>query len=205
MPVLYGTKVGMTRVYDGDTIVPVTVIECIPNEVVQVKTLKADGFDAVKVAVGGKKKNLSKPVAGEYKKAGVEARLFLREVPVASLGKEEVKAGAKITVSILDGTKLVNVTGQNKGRGFAGVMKRHNFSGHKATHGTMKHRAPGAIGCRMDPGRVFKGQRMAGRWGNEQVTIENLKIVSVDAEKNLVVLKGAIPGPNGGLIAITQN
>jgi large subunit ribosomal protein L3 len=205
MPVLYGTKVGMTRVYDGDTIVPVTVIECIPNEVVQVKTVKADGFDAVKVAVGGKKKNLSKPVAGEYKKAGVEARLFLREVPVASLGKEEAKAGAKITVSILDGAKLVNVTGQNKGRGFAGVMKRHNFSGHKATHGTMGHRVPGAIGCRMDPGRTFKGQRMAGHWGNEQVTIKNLKIVSVDAEKNLVVLKGAIPGPNGGLIAITQN
>jgi large subunit ribosomal protein L3 len=205
MPVLYGTKVGMTRVYDGDTIVPVTVIECLPNEVVQVKTKDNDGVTSLKVAVGGGKKNLSKAVQGEFKKANVAARAFLRDVPVASLGKEEAKPGAKITVEVLDGKKLVHVTGKNKGRGFAGVMKRHNFGGHKATHGTMGHRVPGAIGCRMDPGRTFKGQRMAGHWGDEQVTVKNLKIVSIDAEKNLVVLKGAIPGPNGGLIAITQN
>ena len=131
-------------------------------------------------------------------------RAFLREVPVDSF-KGEAKAGAQIKVDIFELGKLVDVTGHNKGRGYAGVMKRHNFSGHKATHCTMQHRAPGAIGCRMDPGRVFKGQRMAGRWGNEQVTIKNLKIVSIDTEKNLVVLRGAIPGPNGGLIAITQN
>lgn len=204
MPVLYGTKVGMTRVYDGDVIVPVTVIECLPNDIVQVKSEAHDGNNAIKVAVGAKRKNATKPIAGEYKKAGVEVRAFLREVPVASF-KGEAKAGAQIKVDVLEAGKLVDVTGHNKGRGFAGVMKRHNFSGHKATHGTMKHRAPGAIGCRMDPGRVFKGQRMAGRWGNEQVTIKNLKIVSIDTEKNLVVLRGAIPGPNGGLIAITQN
>lgn len=201
MPVLYGTKVGMTRVYDGETIVPVTVVECLPNDIVQVKTKTADGVDSLKVAVGARKKNLSKPLAGEFKKANVTARMFLREVPVAG----DAKAGAQLTVALLQSGKLVDVTGHNKGRGFAGVMKRHNFSGHKATHGTMGHRTPGAIGCRMDPGRTFKGQRMAGRWGNEQVTIKNLKIVSIDAEKNLVVLKGAIPGPNGGLIAITQN
>lgn len=201
MPVLYGTKVGMTRIYDGDVIVPVTVIECIPNEVVQVKTKDHDGVDSLKIAVGGAKRGWSKAVAGEFKKANVGARAFLREIPVQG----EAKAGAKITVGVLDGKKLVCVTGTNKGRGFAGVMKRHNFSGHKATHGTMGHRTPGAIGCRMDPGRTFKGQRMAGHWGVEQVTIKNLKIVSIDAEKNLVVLKGAIPGPNGGLIAITQN
>lgn len=204
MPVLYGTKVGMTRVYDGDVIVPVTVIECLPNDIVQVKSLVHDGSDALKVAVGVKRKNATKPLAGEYKKAGVEVRAFLREVPLDSF-KGEAKAGAQIKVDIFELGKLVDVTGHNKGRGYAGVMKRHNFSGHKATHGTMKHRAPGAIGCRMDPGRVFKGQRMAGRWGNEQVTIKNLKIVSIDTEKNLVVLRGAIPGPNGGLIAITQN
>jgi large subunit ribosomal protein L3 len=201
MPVLYGTKVGMTRIYDGDTIVPVTVIECLPNEVVQVKTKDNDGVTSLKVAVGRGKKNHSKAVQGEFKKANVVARAFLRDVPVVG----EAKPGAKITVEVLDGKKLVHVTGKNKGRGFAGVMKRHNFSGHKATHGTMGHRAPGAIGCRMDPGRTFKGQRMAGHWGDEQVTVKNLKIVSIDAEKNLVVLKGAIPGPNGGLIAITQN
>ena len=204
MPVLYGTKVGMTRIYDGDVIVPVTVIECLPNDIVQIKSETHDGVDSLKVAVGVKRKSVSKPIEGEYKKANVGARAFLREVPLSSF-KGEAKAGAQIKVDILEPGKLVDVTGHNKGRGYAGVMKRHNFSGHKATHGTMQHRAPGAIGCRMDPGRVFKGQRMAGRWGNEQVTIKNLKIVSIDTDKNLVVLRGAIPGPNGGLIAITQN
>jgi len=201
MAVLYGTKVGMTRVFDGDQVVPVTVIECTPNEVVQVKTKDHDGADALKVAVGARKKNTSKAIAGEFKKAGVELRSFLKEVPVQG----EAKAGAKLTVSLLDAAKLCNIIGWNKGRGFAGVMKRHNFSGHKATHGTMGHRTPGSVGCRMDPGKTFKGQRMAGRFGSEQTTIKNLKIVSIDAEKNLVVVKGAIPGPNGGLIAITQN
>jgi large subunit ribosomal protein L3 len=139
-------------------------------------------------------------VAGEYKKADVAPRRFLREIPAAA----DAKVGSKLTVGSFDGKKLVDVTGTNKGRGFAGAMKRWNFSGHKATHGTMGHRAPGAIGCRMDPGKVFKGQKMAGHWGNEQVTIKNLSIVSIDAENNLVVLKGAIPGPNGGLVAISQ-
>ncbi len=201
MAVLYGTKVGMTRVFDGDQVVPVTVIECTPNEVVQVKTKDNDGTDALKVAVGARKKNTSKAVAGEFKKAGVELRTHLVQVPVQG----EAKAGAQLTVSLLDVSKLCNIIGWNKGRGFAGVMKRHNFSGHKATHGTMGHRTPGSVGCRMDPGKTFKGQRMAGRFGSEQTTIKNLKIVSIDAEKNLVVVKGAIPGPNGGLIAITQN
>ncbi len=201
MPVLYGTKVGMTRVYEGETAVAVTVIECTPNEVIQIKTQANDGVDSLKVAVGRKQKNVSKPVAGEYKKAGVAVRQALREVPVAG----DAKPGAQLTVTLLDPKKLCDVTGHNKGRGFAGVMKRHNFSGHKATHGTMGHRLPGAIGCRMDPGKVFKGQRMAGHWGMEQVTIKNLRIVSIDAEKNLVVVKGAVPGPTGGLIAITQN
>jgi large subunit ribosomal protein L3 len=201
MPVLYGTKIGMTRVYHGEQAIAVTVIECTPNEVVQVKTQAKDGYEALKIAVGPVAKNLSKPVAGEFKKAGVAPRRFLRDVPVAG----EAKAGAKLTVSLLDPKKLVDVTGLNKGRGFAGVMKRHNFSGHKATHGTMGHRTPGSVGCRMDPGKTFKGQKMAGRWGNEQVTIKNLAIISVDAERNLVVVKGAVPGAKGALIAIEQN
>ena len=199
MPVLYGTKIGMTRVYDGENAVPVTVIEVIPNEVIEVKAA-AEKADVLRVAVGGVRKNVSKPLAGEYKKAGVAPRQFMREVPVAG----EAVVGAKLTVSLLDAKKLVDVVGHNKGRGFAGVMKRWNFKGHKATHGTMGHRTPGSVGCRMDPGKTFKGQKMAGHWGVEQVTVKNLKIVSIDTEHNLVVLKGAVPGPNGGLIAIAQ-
>jgi large subunit ribosomal protein L3 len=207
---LYGTKVGMTRIFDGDIAVPVTVILCQPNDVVEIK--KAAGKDgaaaALKVGVGPTKRTLSKALAGEYKKADVAPRRFLREVPVPTDAKGkpaiEVKAGAKLTVSILDTTKLCDVIGKNKGRGFAGVVKRHNFGGHNSSHGMMGERTPGSIGCRMDPARVFPGQRMAGHWGEEQVTIKNLKIVSIDQEQHLVVVRGAIPGPNGGLVSIRQ-
>jgi len=200
--ILYGTKVGMTRVFDGDVVVPVTVIQVMPNEVVEVKTLDKHGHDAFKVAVGPKRRKPSKSIAGEFKKADVSPRRFLREIPVPA--NVESKAGLKLTVDMFDTKKLVDVSGLIKGRGFAGVMKRHNFKGHKMTHGSMSHRGPGSIGCRMDPGRVFPGLRMAGHWGNEQVTIRNLKIVSVDATQHLLVIKGAIPGPNGGLVAIKQ-
>ena len=202
---LYGTKVGMTRVFDGNNAIAVTVVECLPNDVVEVKTVEKHGHSAVKVAVGDKRRKVTKPLAGEYKKADVAVRRFLREVPVpAGMKAEEVKLGAHSLVSLLDAKKMVSVTGQIKGRGFTGVMKRWNFKGHKMTHGTMGHRGPGSIGCRMDPGRVWKGKKMAGHYGDEQVTIKNLKIVSIDAESNLVVIMGAIPGPNGGLVAIQQ-
>jgi large subunit ribosomal protein L3 len=202
---IYGTKVGMTRVFDGNEAVAVTVIECQPNDIVELKTVEKHGHAALKVAVGEKRRKPTKALAGEFKKADVAPRLFLREVPVPSAMKpDEVKPGARLQVSLLDSKKLVSVTGIIKGRGFAGVMKRHNFKGHKMTHGTMGHRGPGSIGCRMDPGRVWKGKRMAGHYGDEQVTISNLKIVSIDAESHLVVVKGAIPGPNGGLVAIKQ-
>ena len=199
--ILYGTKVGMTRIFDGDFAVGVTVIQVLPNEIVEIKTADKHGHDALKVAVGPKRRKPSKPVAGEFKKADVAPRRFLREIPLIG---DESKLGVKLTVALLDQAKLVDVSGIIKGRGFAGVMKRHNFSGHKMTHGSMSHRGPGSIGCRMDPGRTFKGMRMAGHWGDEQVTIKNLKIVSIDAEQHLVVVKGAIPGPNGGLVAIKQ-
>ncbi|MBA3708314.1 MAG: 50S ribosomal protein L3 [Planctomycetes bacterium] len=202
--ILYGTKVGMTRVFDGDVVVPVTVIQVLPNEVVEVKTAGKHGHDAIKVAVGPKKRKPNKALAGEYKKADVAPRRFLREIPVDGSESDLKKAGAKRTVAMLDLAKLVDVSGLIKGRGFAGVVKRHNFGGHKMTHGAMGHRTPGSIGCRMDPGRVWKGKRMAGHWGNEQVTVKNLKIVSIDAEQHLVVLRGAVPGPTGGLIAIKQ-
>ena len=200
--ILYGTKVGMTRVFDGDVVVPVTVIQVMPNEVVEVKTLDKHGHDALKVAVGPKRRKPSKSIAGEFKKADVSPRRFLREIPVPA--NVESKAGVKLTVELLDTKKLVDVIGLIKGRGFTGVMKRHNFKGHKMTHGSMSHRGPGSIGCRMDPGRVFKNKRMAGHYGDEQVTVKNLKIVTIDAESHLVVIKGAIPGPNGGLVAIKQ-
>lgn len=198
---IYGTKIGMTRVFDGDTAVAVTVIELQPNEVVEVKTAEKHGYAALKVAVGPRQRKPSKAEAGVFKKADVAPRRFLREIPAV----DGAEPGAKVGIEILDAGKLVDVCGDIKGRGFAGVMKRHNFSGHKATHGTCKHRGPGSIGCRMDPGKVFKNKRMAGHWGDEQVTVRNLKIVSVDKDKNLVVLRGAIPGPNGGLVAIKQS
>jgi large subunit ribosomal protein L3 len=199
---LYGTKVGMTRVYDGEIAVPVTVIQCLPNEVVEVKSKDKHGFDALKVAVGKRRRKASKPVAGEFKKADVAIRQALREVPVAK--GVEAKAGAKLTVGLLDAKKLCDVVGNSKGRGFTGVMKRWNFAGQVASHGHMGERRPGSIGARMDPARVAPGRTMAGRYGNEQVTVRNLKIVSIDAENHLVVLKGAIPGPNGALVEIKQ-
>lgn len=197
---LYGTKVGMTRIFDGENAVPVTVIECQPNEVVEVKTADKHGYAALKVAVGPKRRKPSKAIAGEFAKAKIAARRFLREIP--AVGGAEL--GGQVTVTALEAGKLVSVTGMIKGRGFTGVMKRWNFKGHKMTHGTMGHRGPGSIGCRMDPGRVFKNKKMAGHWGDEQVTISNLKIVSIDPDSHLVVVKGAIPGPNGGLVAIKQ-
>jgi large subunit ribosomal protein L3 len=201
--ILYGTKVGMTRVFDGDLVVPVTVIQVLPNEVVEVKTAEKHGHAALKVACGQKRRKPSKPVAGEFKKADVAPRRFLREVPVVA-DAGETKPGLKLTVAVFDKAKLVDVSGIIKGRGFTGVMKRHNFGGHKMTHGSMQHRGPGSIGCRMDPGRTFPGLRMAGHWGDEQVTVKNLKIVSIDADQHLLVVKGAIPGPNGGLVAVKQ-
>lgn len=203
MPVaLYGTKVGMTRVYDGEIAVPVTVIQCLPNEVIEVKSKDKHGFDGLKVAVGKLRRKASKPIAGEFKKADVAMRQSMREVPVAA--GVEAKAGAKLTVALLDGKKLCDVVGNTKGRGFTGVMKRWNFSGQSASHGHMGERRPGSIGARMDPARVALGRTMAGRYGNERVTVKNLKIVSIDAEHHLVLVKGAVPGPNGALVEIKQ-
>lgn len=201
MPAIYGTKVGMTRVYDGDVATPVTVIRVIPNEVVEVKTVEKHGYEALKVACGQRRKKAKgKPLAGEFSKVDAAPRQFLREIPLVP-GSE---TGAKIGVDQLSPDALVDVTAVSKGKGFAGVMKRHNFGGHRATHGTQKHRGPGAIGCRMDPGKVFKNKKMAGHMGSEQVTVRNLAIVRIDADQDLLVLRGAVPGPNGGLVGIRQ-
>ena len=202
---IVGEKVGMTQIWDDQNrAIPVTLVRVTPCRVVQVKTPESDGYSAVQVTFGAQRPSrLNKPEQGHFAKAGVEPGKRLVELRVDDAGQYSV--GDEINAAILSAGEKVDVTGVSKGKGYAGVMKRHNFSGHKATHGTCKHRGPGSIGCRMDPGRVFKNKRMAGHWGNEQVTIKNLSIVSVDADKHLVVVKGAIPGPNGGLVWITQN
>ena len=202
MKMLYGTKIGMTRIYEGEAATAVTVIEVVPNEVVEVKTKEKHGYAAVKVACGKSKASCgSQPIAGEFKKAGVKPRLFLREI------KGEIataEAGAKITVESLDQKKLVDISGVTKGHGFQGAMKRHNFKGHKMTHGTQRHRAPGSIGCRMDPGKVHKNKKMPGHMGVDNVTIRNLRIVRVDAARNLLMVQGSIPGAVGGLVRLRQ-
>lgn len=200
---IYGTKVGMTRIFEGEAAIPVTVIEVQPNEVVEVKTSEKHGYQALQVAVGPKKraKNLSKAVNGVFKKADVAPRRFLREIPVAGA---EAAPGKKLGIEILDAAKICDVTGLTKGRGTTGPVKRWNTSGYPDSHGHFGYRHTGSIGCRMDPGKVFKNKKMAGRYGVEQVTIRNLKIVRIDAEKNLVLVRGAIPGPNGGLVSIRQ-
>ncbi len=193
----------MTRIFDGDVAVPVTVVEVQPNEVVEVKDNEKHGYSALKVAVGPAKsgKNVGKALAGEYKKADVAPRRFLREIPSV----DGAELGSKITAETLNVDATVNVMAISKGRGFAGVMKRYNFAGHNATHGASKsHRGPGAIGCRMDPGRVWKNKKMPGHYGHAQITVRNLKIVKVDLEKNIVLIKGSIPGPNGGLVNLSQ-
>ncbi len=196
---LYGTKVGMTRIFHEDQAVPVTVIQVLPNEVVEVKTDEKHGYQALKVAFGPRKRQPTKALAGEYKKADVAPRRFLREIPVI----DGVATGGKVTVTALDAGKLVDVSGIIKGRGFAGVMKRHGFSGLKASHGTHRvHRAPGAIGACATPSRVFKGMRMAGQYGNERVTVLNLQVVQSDPGRNLLLVRGAVPGPEGGLVMV---
>ncbi len=197
---VYGTKVGMTRVFEGDVVIPVTVVQVEPNEVVEVKTNEKHGYAGLKVACGPKRRKPSKSIAGEYKKADVAPRRFLREVPAMA----DTAVGAKLTVDVLNAETMVDVTGTSKGRGFAGVMKRWNFKGGRGSHGCQGHRLPGAIGSRMDPGKVFKNKKMAGHYGHEQVTVRNLMVVKIDTENNLVLIKGAIPGPNGGLVSIRQ-
>lgn len=201
MPVaIWGTKVGMTRVFEGDKATSITVVQVMPNEVLEVKTKDHHGYAALKVAVGQAKRKVAKPLAGEFKKADVAPRRFMREIPMI----EGVVVGGKVTVERLTKGAVIDVIGHTKGRGFAGVIRRHNFKGHKQTHGTQQHNHPGSIGCRMDPGRVHKGKRMAGHYGNEQVTIKNLSIFDIDPEQHLVLIRGAIPGPNGGLVNIRQ-
>jgi large subunit ribosomal protein L3 len=193
----------MTRVFtDEGNSVPVTVIEASPNRVTQVKNSDTDGYNSVQVTIGTRRANLvNKPVAGHYAKAGVEAGEGLWELRMPE--GEDVEAGAELKVDMFEAGELVDVTGTSKGKGFAGAVKRHNFRMQDATHGnSLAHRAPGSIGQCQTPGRVFKGKKMAGHMGDERVTTQNLEVVRVDSERNLILIKGAVPGAAGGAVVV---
>jgi large subunit ribosomal protein L3 len=200
---IIGRKRGMTRVFteQGDSI-PVTVVEVSPNRVTQVKNKESDGYNSVQVTIGQRRANLvNKPIAGHYAKAGVEAGEGLWELRLPE--GEVVEAGSELKADMFEAGELVDVTGTSKGKGFAGAIKRHNFSMQDATHGnSLAHRAPGSIGQCQTPGRVFKGKKMAGHMGDERVTTQNLEVVRVDAERNLLLIKGAVPGAAGGAVVV---
>ena len=202
---LVGRKVGMTRIFNEDGVsVPVTVIEATPNRVTQIRNEETDGYRALQVTAGDKKANLvNKAQAGHFAKAGVEAGRGLWEFRLAAGEGEGIEVGNEITVEVFNDTNLVDVTGTSKGKGFQGGVKRHNFSMQDATHGnSISHRAPGSIGQNQTPGRVFKGKKMAGQMGNVRTTTQNLEVVRVDAERNLLLVKGAVPGAIGGNVVV---
>jgi large subunit ribosomal protein L3 len=202
---LIGRKRGMTRVFteQGDSI-PVTVIEVSPNRVTQVKTVETDGYNALQVTLGQKRSALlNKPQVGHFSKAEVEAGEGLWELRLEGEEGTDLEAGAELKVDQFEAGQKVDVTGTSKGKGFAGVIKRYNFAMQDATHGnSLSHRAPGSIGQCQTPGRVFKGKKMAGHMGDVRVTTQNLEVVSVDEERNLLLIKGAVPGAKNGQVAI---
>jgi large subunit ribosomal protein L3 len=202
---LIGKKVGMTQIYDEQGIMtPVTVVEAGPCVVTQIKTKVNDGYDAVQVGYGDrKKKHLTKPMEGHFARAKVDPKRLLVEFDI--LPGFEYKLGQEFTVSLFKTGEYVDVSGKSKGRGFAGVIKRHNFSTQPKTHGTKNtYRHPGSIGQASDPARVFKGMKMAGHYGNAKITLPNVKIVQVDKEKNQILHKGPVPGANNGIVYIVK-
>jgi len=202
---IIGRKRGMTRVFteEGDS-VPVTVIEAGPNRVTQVKTNEVDGYRAVQITTGTRRANLlNKPAKGKFASAGVEAGEGLWELRLPEGEGDAPETGAELKVDMFAAGERVDVTGTSKGKGFAGTVKRHNFRMQDATHGnSVSHRAPGSIGQNQSPGRVFKGKKMSGHLGDERVTMQNLEVVRVDLERNLLLVKGAIPGATGGTVMV---
>ncbi len=202
---LIGRKVGMTRIFTEDGVsIPVTVIEATPNRVTQLRTDETDGYKALQVTAGEKKASrVNKAAAGHFAKAGVEAGRGLWEFRLDNNEGEGIEVGSEITVEIFADTKMVDVVGTSKGKGFQGAIKRWNFSHQRNTHGnSLSHRAPGSIGQNQTPGRVFKGKKMSGHMGAENVTTQNLQIVRIDAERNLVLIRGAVPGAKSGDVVI---
>ena len=202
---IIGRKVGMTQIFeDSGEAVPVTVIEAGPCPIVQLKTQEKDGYQAVQLGFGEQKENrINKPRRGHLAKAGVDSTFVLREIPVQSL--DDLSVGNVVDASVFAKGELVDVTGTSKGRGFSGVVKRWNFAGGKKSHGGEQDlRRPGSIGASATPSRVFKGKRMAGRYGAKRHTVQNLSVVQADPERNLLVVKGAVPGPPNGLLLIRK-
>ena len=197
---LVGKKVGMTRVFSDEGVsVPVTVVQVEPNRVTQVKQNASDGYTALQLTTGERRANrVTRPLRGHFAKAGTEAGRKLWELRVDAETAEKYPAGSELTVEVLQEGQKVDVRGTTIGRGFAGVMRRHGFAGGRATHGNSKaHRKPGSIGQNQDPGRVFKGKKMAGHMGNVTRVQQNLEIVRIDAERNLLLIRGSVPGPKG--------
>jgi len=203
---IVGRKAGMTRIFTEDgASTPVTVIEVEPNRVTQVRTVDNDGYSAIQVTTGSKKASrVNKPTAGHFAKAGAEAGRGLWEFRLDDHEGEAPEVGGNVDVSMFEAGQKVDVRGLSKGKGFQGGVKRHNFRTQDATHGnSLSHRAPGSIGQCQTPGRVFKGKKMAGHMGNERVCTQNLEVVRVDAERNLLLVKGAVPGARGGDVIVT--
>jgi large subunit ribosomal protein L3 len=203
---LVGRKVGMTRVFtdDGDSI-PVTVVDVSNNRVTQIKTAETDGYCAVQVAFGKRRANrVAKPAAGHYAKAGVEAGRILREFRISPEQAASLKAGGVVGVDIFQIGQMVDVSGVSHGKGFTGVIKRHNFSSNRASHGNSRsHNTPGSISMAQDPGRVFPGKKMPGHMGAANRTVQNLQIVRIDAERQLLLIRGAVPGSRGGDLMVS--
>jgi len=197
---ILGTKIGMTQIWKGDRAAPVTVVLAGPCPVVQRKTAQTDGYEAVQIGYAPKReKSVNKPALGHFKKAGVSPVRFLREF------RDFNPEGDTVSIDIFAEGEKIDATGTSKGKGFQGVMKRWNFKGGPASHGSKKwHRRPGSIGQRKTPGRVYKGKRMAGHMGMERITVQNLEVVEIRADENIILVKGAIPGANGGLVVLRQ-
>ncbi len=204
-PGILGKKIGMTQVFTPDgQVVPVTLVKAGPCVVTQRKTPATDGYDAVQLGLLEYAKNLNKPETKHLAKSGASGVRFLREFHLGQVGLGDLKQGDQVLAEEFKPREVVDVIGTSKGRGFTGLVKRHHFRGGPASHGSMFHRAAGSIGASSFPSRVFPGMKMAGRSGAEQVTVRNLEIVSVDTEDNVIALKGAIPGPNGGYVTVRR-
>jgi large subunit ribosomal protein L3 len=203
---IIGKKLGMTQLFLEDgSVTPVTVIKAGPCIVVQKKTVNTDGYDAVQLGLVEEKapRRINKPTEGHFKRAGVPPTRVLREVRIQP-SDEATSVGDKILVDMFNENDVVEVIGKSKGKGFAGVVKRHGFAGGVATHGSMFHRAPGGIGASAYPSRVIKGTKMPGQMGNVRITVKNLRVAAVDAENNLLMIRGAVPGPNGSYVLIKK-
>ena len=195
-------KIGMTQIFEDGKFIPVTVVEAGPNYVLQKKTVENDGYTALQLGFDEKKeKNTTKPIMGIFKKAGVNPQRFVKELRVDSV--EGFELGQEIKADVLAEVEYVDITGTSKGKGTAGVMKRHNFAGNRASHGVSRnHRLGGSIGMSSWPGKVLIGKKMAGQYGNATVTVQNLKVVKVDVENNLLLIKGAVPGSKNSYIVV---